>query len=232
MSTGSALHRYKNPGIQPVLHTCADTNRLLQCALNLEEQWRICKQGKPRHGSVPRMRPPRPGMASQSSNLKIDLIELTTRLLAAQELIPRARIIARTIADVLPGTAVNAYVLSVLEGDQVWVPKATVGEVSVQSENVPADSGTLGELLAQRKVRLLSGKDLVREKYAHLDIRRTLLSIAYLPLIKDEELGGAVEILSFEEEIAEEQLTALSPIADVAAAALLAAQSYEIERND
>jgi len=171
-------------------------------------------------------------MASQSSNLKIDLIEFSTRLLAAQELIPRARIIARTIAEALPGTAVNAYVLSLSEGDHVWVPKATVGDVSVQAEAVTADSGALGELLARKKVRLLSGKNLVREKYAHLDIRRTLLSIAYLPLIKNEELGGAVEILSFEDEIAEEQLSALRPIADVAAAALLAAQSYEIERND
>jgi hypothetical protein len=51
-------------------------------------------------------------MVSQSFNLKIDLIDLSARLLAAQELIPRARIIARTIADLLPGTAVNAYVLS------------------------------------------------------------------------------------------------------------------------
>src|SRR6202521_1903035 len=171
-------------------------------------------------------------MASQSSNLKIDLIELSTRLLAAQELIPRARIIARTIADVLPGTAVNVYVLGLLEGDQVWVPKATVGEASVQAETITADSGALGELLGLKNVRLLSGKSLVREKYAHLDIRRTLLSIAYLPLIKDEELRGAVEILCFEEKIAEEQLSALSPIADLAAAALLAAQNYEMERND
>jgi RND family efflux transporter MFP subunit len=171
-------------------------------------------------------------MASQSSNLKIDLIELTTRLLAAQELIPRARIIAGTIADVLPGTAVNAYVLSLLEGDQVWVPKATVGEVSVQSENVPADSGTLGELLAQREVLLFSGKNLLREKYAHLDIRRTLLSLAYLPLLNGETLAGAIEILSFEKEITEEQLGALSPVADVSAAALMAAQSYENERHD
>jgi RND family efflux transporter MFP subunit len=171
-------------------------------------------------------------MASQSSNLKIDLIELSTQLLAAQELIPRARIIASTIADVLPGTAVNVYHLSLLGGDQVWVPKATVGEVSVQAETVPADTGVLGELLARKKGRHLSGKNLVREKYAHLDIRRTLLSIAYLPLIKNEELGGAVEILSFEEVVSEEQLSALSPIVDVAAAALLAARNYEMERND
>jgi RND family efflux transporter MFP subunit len=171
-------------------------------------------------------------MVSQSFNLKIDLIDLSARLLAAQELIPRARIIARTIAELLPGTAVNAYVLSSLDGDEVWVPKATVGEVTVQAENVPADSGTLGELLARKEVLLLSGKNLLREKYAHLDIRRTLLSLAYLPLLKADTLAGAIEILSFEKEITEEQVSALSPVADVSVAALIAAQSYENERHD
>jgi hypothetical protein len=93
--------------------TCFEAGRLLQCALNLEERQRICKRGNLRHRSVPRVWwPLGPAMVSQSFNLKIDLIDLSARLLAAQELIPRARIIARTIADLLPGTAVNAYVLS------------------------------------------------------------------------------------------------------------------------
>jgi len=213
--------------------TCVDTGRLLQCALNLEERWRICKRGSLRHRSVPKVWwLLGPAMVSQSFNLKIDLIDLSARLLAAQELIPRARIIARTIAELLPGTAVNAYVLSSLDAVEVWVPKATVGEVSVQAENVSADSGTLAELLAQKEVLLLSGKNLLREKYAHLDIRRTLLSLAYLPLLKADTLVGAIEILSFEKEITEEQVSALSPVADVSVAALIAAQSYENERHD
>ena len=171
-------------------------------------------------------------MVSQSSNLKIDLIDLSTGLLASQELIPRARIIARIIADLLPGTAVNVYVLSPLDGDQIWMPKATVGEVSVQAESVPAGLGTLGELLAQKEALLLSGKNLLREKYAHLDIRRTLLSLAYLPLLNGQTMAGAIEILSFEKEITPEQLSALRPVAEISAAALMAAQGYEMERHD
>src|ERR1700676_3294431 len=208
------------------------TDRLLQCALNLEERSRICKQGKFRRRPVPNSWPLGPAMVSQSLNLRIDLVDLPARLLAVQELIPRARIIARTIAEQLPGTAVNVYVLSSLDNDQVWVPKATIGDVSVQAENLPAESGILGELLAQKKVLLLSGKNLSREKYAHLDIRRPLLSLAYLPLPKGEVLAGAVEILSFEKELTQEQLRALGPVADVSASALMAAQSYENERPD
>ncbi len=171
-------------------------------------------------------------MESQNINLEIDLIDLSSRLLEAQEVVPRARIIAHTIAELLPGTAVNTYVLFSANGDQVWVPKATVGEVYVQAENVSSDSGTLGELLARKEVLLLSGKNLLREKYAHLDIRRTLRSLAYLPLLKADTLAGALEILSFEMEITEEHLNALSPVADISAASLMAAQSYEIERHD
>jgi RND family efflux transporter MFP subunit len=53
-----------------------------------------------------------------------------------------------------------------------------------------------------------------------------------LPLLKADTLAGAIEILSFEKEITEEQVSALSPVADVSVAALIAAQSYENERHD
>jgi RND family efflux transporter MFP subunit len=171
-------------------------------------------------------------MAGQLFNLEIDLIDLSTRLIACQELIPRARIVARTIANLLPGTAVNVYTLSFLEGDQVWVPKATVGEVLVQSESVPAGSGALGELLTRKKAFRLSGKNLPREEYAHLDVRRTLVSLAYVPLLNAETMAGAIEILGFEKEFTPEQLGTLGPVAEIAAAALLAAQVYELERNE
>jgi RND family efflux transporter MFP subunit len=164
--------------------------------------------------------------------LKIDLIGLSTRLLAAQELIPRARIIAGTIAELLPGTAVNTYILASLDDEECWVPKATVGEVSVQEETIPADAGCLGEVLAGKEALLFSGKKLSRENYAHLDVRRTLLSLAYLPLLKAGGLAGALEILSFEKANSEEQLRALAPLADIAAAALMAAASYEMERHE
>src|SRR5260370_21500054 len=233
MSTGCSLHCCRSPGTRRVVHTCVDTNRLLQCAFKLEEPWRIGKTGKLRQRSMPKgcwqLGLP---MESQDINLEIDLIDLSSRLLEAQEVVPRARIIAHTIAELLPGTAVNTYVLFSANGDQVWVPKATVGEVYVQAENVSSDSGTLGELLARKEVLLLSGKNLLREKYAHLDIRRTLRSLAYLPLLKADTLAGALEILSFEMEITEEHLNALSPVADISAASLMAAQSYEIERHD
>ena len=159
-------------------------------------------------------------------------MELSARLLSAQEVMPRARIVARFVVDRFLGAAVNIYILSSLSSEEAWLPKASVGEVSVYEVSVPADTGTLGELKAQQKALLFSGKELQRETYSHLDIRRTLLSLAYLPLVKDGALVGAIEILSFDREISQDQLRSLNPVTEVAAAALAAAQTYETERHD
>jgi RND family efflux transporter MFP subunit len=171
-------------------------------------------------------------MASQSFDLTTDPVELSARLLSAQEVIPRARIVARFVADRFLGAAVNIYILSSLASEEVWLPKASLGEVSAHEGSVPADTGTLGELKAQQKPLLFSGKELLRENYAHLDIRRTLLSLAYLPLVKDGALVGAIEILSFDQEISQDHLRSLNPVTEVAGAALATAQTYENERHD
>ena len=171
-------------------------------------------------------------MASQSFDLRTDPLDLSARLLTVQEVVPRARIVAKFVADRFSGAAVNIYILSSLDGEEVWLPKASLGEVSVHEGSVPADLGTLGELKAHQSPLLFSGKELVRENYAHLDIRRTLLSLSYLPLVKAGEIVGAIEILGFDAEISQNQLRPLGPVAEVAAAALAAAQAYENERHD
>jgi RND family efflux transporter MFP subunit len=164
--------------------------------------------------------------------LRVDLSEFSAQLLAAQELSARARIIARSIADALPDTAVNVYVLTTQETGEVWVPRATMGEPGVRAASVAVDSGTLGELKTGLGPLLFSGAGLSREHYAHIDIRKTLLSIGYLPLIEDKVLVGAIEILSFQNELIEKELSDLMDVASVAAAALAAARRYETERNE
>jgi RND family efflux transporter MFP subunit len=171
-------------------------------------------------------------MASQSFDFRTDPLDFSARLLSAQEVVPRARIVARFVADRFSGAAVNVYILASLANEEVWLPKASLGEVSVHEGSVPAETGTLGELKAQQKPLFFSGKELVREDYAHLDIRRTLLSLAYLPLAKDGALVGTIEILCFDREISQDHLRSLNPAAEVAAAALAAAQAYENERHE
>jgi len=69
----------------------------------------------------------------------------------------------------------------------------------------------MAELVARRETLLFSGADLSREDYAHLDIRRTLRSLAFLPL---ENWRGAGwrggNTCCFEEEVAVEEIAALA----------------------
>lgn len=139
---------------------------------------------------------------------------------------------ARFAADVIPGASVNVYLLSSLDGAEVWVPKATIGEVSVHEGNIEANAGTLGEFRSHAKTLIFSGKQTLRESYAHLDIRRTLASLAYLPLAKNGTLLGAIEMLSFDKEITPDRLRALISVTEVATTALESGHSYEKERHD
>ena len=164
--------------------------------------------------------------------LNIDIAEFSARLLVEQEVIPRARICARTIAQAVAGSAVSVYLIGTLDGEEVWLPKASAGEVSVHAVSVPIDSGTLGELASSKKLLIYAGKELPRENYAHLDLRRTVSSLAYIPLLTDEGWVGAIEILSFEDEIEDKTLRSFSPLAIVAAVALQTAKTYEAERNE
>lgn len=168
--------------------------------------------------------------------MKIDIGEVAVRLLADQGLSSRARTAARTIAQLLPGTAVNVYTLvgnpAGEEPHLAWRSVATAGEVSVHAAAIPADTGTLGELFSERSALVFSGPDVPREQYSHLDIRRTVQTLAYLPLAKGEELFGGIEILSFDGELSGEEVAELEPVAHVTAAALVAAQTYEVERDD
>ncbi|MEQ1473247.1 MAG: GAF domain-containing protein [Candidatus Acidiferrum sp.] len=164
--------------------------------------------------------------------MNIDIAEFSARLLADHEIIPRARTCARIISQYFPGSAVVVYLLAARYGEEVWQAKASTGEVTMHSSAVNLEFGTLGEVAASKAPLVFSGKDLPRESYSHLDIRRTVVSLGYLPLLKDKALLGAIEILGYDGEIEEDAITSLMPLAKIAAAALSGAKSYETERNE
>jgi RND family efflux transporter MFP subunit len=168
----------------------------------------------------------------QGTSLNLNISEFSARLLVDQEVHARARTCARAIAELIPGVAVSVYVAGRLDGEEVWLAKASVGEVSPHSAAVPMDSGTLGELAASKTSIIFSGKELPRESYAHVDTRKTVVSLAYLPLLKGATWIGAIEILAYETEIEEDTLEELAPFAQVAAAGLQGATTYEAERNE
>ena len=150
-------------------------------------------------------------------------------LLTQQEVGPRAQVIADQIAQLLPGTAVVVYVIED-QRNPAWTPKAIAGEITV-GDVTEFDSGTLGAVAANKTFLQFEGGDLQREEYGHLDIRRTVTALAYVPLVLDEVLFGAIELVSCDQPLPEGLLEMLSEIPDLATQAIATALSYESERN-
>jgi RND family efflux transporter MFP subunit len=181
--------------------------------------------------------PPQKGRRAESAKLAgeqesiLDVSVLSATLFAEQETAPRARILARFIGELLAECAVSVYTLSTDGQDEFWNPRATFGEAAIHKQAIPAASGMIGELLQESTAVTRDATQIKREDYPHVDTRKSLVSLSYIPLIHKDSLVGAVEILAFEEEVTEETLEALQPAAQVGAAALAAAQAYEEERH-
>jgi GAF domain-containing protein len=162
-------------------------------------------------------------------------VELQTRFLSAllqeREVQPRAFLLAQQISEMLPGAAAVVYLLEEREETVQWSPKAVAGDIHLDDAVIPIDSGTLGLLAKHSQPLLLTGTTLVREDYAHLHARRTFLSLAYVPMIVNETLIGALEIATFDEALDEADLAALAEFVDYAAPAFSSATHYEAERN-
>jgi RND family efflux transporter MFP subunit len=170
-------------------------------------------------------------MATQGPMVAIDLAAFSARLFDSRELAPRARLAAQVVGELLPGTGINVYLLLDQAGERIWAPQATAGEVSITEPSLPLEHGVLGELSRNPRLLVVSGKQLVREEYSHLHIRRTLHSLAYLPLNGRGSLLGTIEIVSFEGELQTDHVSQLLPVAEVTASALASAVDYEQERH-
>jgi RND family efflux transporter MFP subunit len=168
-------------------------------------------------------------MATRRPEVAIPLAGLAGTLLAQQETGPRARVLADQVASLLADTAVVLYVVEDQE-NPVWIPKATAGEITV-AEVMEFETGTLGTVAENRSLVLFDSGELQREHYAHLDTRRTVQALAYVPLLAGETLVGAIEVISYEQAFPQSMLEALQEIAELAAPAIAASLSYESERN-
>ena len=168
-------------------------------------------------------------MATQRPPSAISIGEFGTALLGRQDLGPRAQIVADVIFQLLPAMAVVVYVIDDHENPS-WRAKATAGEITV-AKAMEFDHGTLGSVAQNRTFVKFEGSELRREDYAHLDIRRTVTSLAYVPLLIEDELVGAIELISYDKSFPEAIPEMLNEISELAAPALAAALSYESERN-
>lgn len=171
-----------------------------------------------------------PLMPSHRSAIAFPVAELAAALLIRQEVIPRAQVVADQIAKLLAGSAVVVYVVTDPENPS-WSPKATSGEIAVASEILEFNVGTLGGVAQAGRLQVFQGANLLREEYAHLDTRRTVIALAYVPLIVDGNVVATIELISYEQSFPLEVLEVLEEIAALAGPAIAGALAYESERN-
>ncbi|HZS95272.1 MAG TPA: GAF domain-containing protein [Terriglobales bacterium] len=171
-------------------------------------------------------------MKFQGSELELNIAGFAARLLEVPETAGRARATAQAILNQFPGVTTIIYVLEEDPDGPFWSVRATLGESVEPDPTVAADAGTLGGIFNDPRTIVVEGKTLVREDFAHLNVRRTVKGLACVPLMYGEILTGAIEILSFDAPLRTPLLEGLQPLFEVAASALAAGQAYERERNN
>jgi RND family efflux transporter MFP subunit len=169
-------------------------------------------------------------MATQRPGLAVPLAEFAAGLLSEREVTPRARLTAHQVAEILPGAAVVVYAVED-QAAPAWSAKAAEGEVQVAVSVVEFGAGTLGIIAEKKEARIFPGGELTREQYSHLNLRRTVASLAYVPILLEEMLLGAIEIIHYDRPVTESEMAQVAEVAEYAALALATGIAYETERN-
>ena len=167
-------------------------------------------------------------MATQRSGFAISFTDFAATLLSQRGAVPRARLIAEQVRLSDPECDVVVYAIEGADEPR-WVPKAILGELHPTESDL--HGGTLGALAEAPAPLVLSGEELVREDYGHLDVRRTLASLAYVPLLAEGVLAGAIELVSYTNPVSASHLSSVSAVAQLAGPAMASAMAEESERN-
>jgi RND family efflux transporter MFP subunit len=171
-------------------------------------------------------------MTFTGSNVDRSIASFASRLFKVNETMARARVIAQAACELFAGSTSIVYVLQEDEDGRFWSAQGTVGDGAEPDRRVEAASGTLGSLLENSGPVVFDGGTLLREEYAHLNVRRTVNCIICVPLAANGSLVAALEILSFETIPDRTLLADLETMSEIAAQALMSSQAYESERND
>ncbi|MGB7136099.1 MAG: efflux RND transporter periplasmic adaptor subunit [Acidobacteriaceae bacterium] len=159
------------------------------------------------------------------------LADVSAALLGELEIVPRARIVASSVAELVADAAVVVFAIEDAQAP-VWTAKAMAGlDINVDGGAIALDAGTLGAVAQDRTVLQFPAGEIGREDYAHLDVRQNVTALSYVPLLRDEQLVGCIEVVSFAEPPGEETLAQIAEIAAVAAIGFASALAYAAERD-
>lgn len=169
-------------------------------------------------------------MASVSPDFSVSLAEFAAVLLSEREVKARCRRAAEYLCLLAENTAVCVYTIRNPE-EPIWQAEALAGEMDLEQSKFEVATGTLGAVAEQQTPLIFGSGDLSRDDYPHLRLKHSFLSLAYYPVGLEEELIGAIEVVSFKTAMTEEELGAFEEYAEVLAIGLKAAFAYEEERT-
>jgi RND family efflux transporter MFP subunit len=168
-----------------------------------------------------------------SANEALEVVGVAALLLAAPDSGLRASLLASAAVAVVPDSACVVYRFDSEEPEAAWRAVGLAGDVSLAQAVLPATSRLLAPLIAAMDDALVySGAGLQREDYAHLQVTRSVASIAALPLVHEGRLAGALELLVFSDVLSSSDLDALAPLLRLGAPALLGAEDFEVQRQN
>jgi GAF domain-containing protein len=159
--------------------------------------------------------------------------DFAASLLAASDSPARATLIARAVVQLIPDSACIVLRMMSDRPSSAWVAIGKAGDISVRQVSQSSPSRLLAPLLSQApQAPIYLASDIRREDYAHLNVNRSIASIAYLPLLNKDQIVGAIELLTFSSETRRQDLENLTPILALASPALLAAEGFEQQRQN
>jgi multidrug resistance efflux pump/GAF domain-containing protein len=171
-------------------------------------------------------------MSDAAANGTLDSIDVAALLLASPSSRDRASEIASATAALIADSACVLYRFNAEAPESPWTAIAYAGDLTLTPGLTPSDD-LLAPLLTETPEPVVYiGADLQREEFAHLQISRSFVSIAYLPLLQDAQLIGAMELLTFSTELTAEDLESIAPLERLTVPAILGAEATEIEREE
>jgi len=161
------------------------------------------------------------------------LSDFAASLLAAPDSRARATLIASAIVQSIPDSACIVHRMMSHRPSSPWTAIAKAGDISIRQVSQPTPSRLIAPLLSQApQAHIYLASDIRREDYAHLNVSRSIASIAYLPILSKDQLIGAIEVLTFSSDLRPQDHEELTPILALAAPALLAAEDFQQQRQN
>ena len=160
-------------------------------------------------------------------------IEVGAQLLATHDPTSRAAIVAAVAVAQIPNCACAVHRFSADDVESAWTLIGVAGDITPESSSITSGNRLMAPLVLEGpQVLIYPAADILREDYSHLHLTRSVSSIAYLPLVLDHQLVGAIELLFFSGTARVQDLEKVSAITQLAAPAIIAAESAEAQKRD